>query len=200
LQRSILHFFPHSALRTPPSSSPTPHSALRTPHSKSGQAIIEFCIGIVALLAVIGGIFQLGRLGLARTQARVDATRVAHNRSMFDISTTGLSLPRYIDRMSDGRDDYSYSEDDIAIGGNDQEAFDRLASHMQPSLAHRHAAGNPVGDITDPTQMILGMGLVHGNGMELNIPVLPVVRRLFFNRDSIDLQVTAWMTRTGDLY
>ncbi len=167
---------------------------------RSGQALVEFCIGLVALLAVLGAVFQLGRLGLARTEARVDATRLAHNRSMFDAAVTGLSLPRYINRMSEGDDGYSYSQDDLAIGGNEQSAYDRVVARMRPDEVARRVPDSPVAGLSGPTEMILGMGLVHGTGMELNVPVLPVVRRLFFRRDRVDVQVTAWMTRTGDLY
>lgn len=175
-----------------------PKSKIR--NSKSGQSLIEFCIGLVGMLAVIGGIFQLGILGQARTDARVDATRAATARSMLDSEMTGAFVPRFIRAMDEGDDGFMYSVDDFAIGGSADQAFDRMASGMQPELLHRFAPGSSVAGMTDPLEMMLGMGLVSGHGMQFNIPVMPIARRLFFNRGSVDIHVQVWMTRTGEIY
>jgi len=175
-------------------------SACGLRNAKSGQALLEFCIGLVAMLAVIGGIFQLGLMGRARTDARVEGTRSATARSMLDADMTGLFLPRYIRRMDAGGDGFSYSVDDSAVGGNSQDAYDRVAGRMRPDQVRPYAPGSEIAMMDDPVEMLLGMGLVSGVGMELNVPVLPIVRRLFFNRGTVDFQVQVWMTRTGDLY
>lgn len=169
-------------------------------NSRSGQAAVEFCIGLVAMMAVIGGIFQLGRLGRARMDARVEATRAATSRSMLDEEVTGLFIPNYIREMHEGPDGYSYSVDDVAVGGNTQDAYDRVVARLRAGAVRQHAPDSPVAEMDDPMEMMMGMGLVAGTGMELNVPVLPVVRRLFFNRDSVDIQVQVWSTRTGDFY
>ncbi len=167
---------------------------------KSGQAVIEFCIGIVAMLAVIGGIFQLGRMGRGRMDARVDATRIATARSMLGEDITGLYIPNYVREMYEGSDGRSYSVDDLAIGGNTEDVYDRVVRPMNPGAVRQYAPGSPIADMEDSMEMMMGMGLVAGTGMDLNIPVLPVVRRLFFNRNTVDIQVQVWMTRTGDIY
>ncbi len=167
---------------------------------KSGQALVEFCIGLVGMLAVIGGIFQLGLMGRARTDARVEATRSATALSMLDEDLTGVFLPRYIRRMDAGGDNFTYSVDDFAVSGNTQDAYDRVASRMRPGQVRPYAPGSEIALMGDPVEMLMGMGLVSGVGMELNVPVLPVARRLFFNRGTVDFQAQVWMTRTGDLY
>lgn len=160
--------------------------------------MVEFCIGLIAMLTVIAGIFQLGRLGLARTRARVEATRFATARGM--LPATSLSVPRYIHRLSASGDERTYSEDDTAIGGDAREAYDRLLAPNQPDRLRLYASGNELAEIDDAFEMMLGMGLVQGIGTELNIPVMPIVRRLFFDEDSVDIQVNVWSVRTGDLY
>lgn len=168
--------------------------------SKSGQALVEFCIGLVGMLAVIGGIFQLGRMGQARMDARVEATRSATARSMLSSDMTGLFLPRYIRAMDAGPSGFRHSVDDRVIGGNSAEAYDRLASRMRPERVRHFAPHSAIAQMEDPMEMMLAMGLVSGTGTEFNIPVMPIVRRLFFNRSRVDFQVQVWMTRTGDIY
>ena len=168
--------------------------------NKSGQAVIEFCIGIVAMLAVIGGIFQLGRMGQARMDARVEATRAATAFSMLDEDLTGMFLPRYIRAMHAGPDGWTYSQDDVAIGGDSMEAYERIIMRMPPQQIRQYAPNSPVAEMEDGFEMMLGMGLVAGTGAEFGVPVFPIVRRLFFDRPSVNIQVQAWSTRTGGIY
>jgi hypothetical protein len=162
--------------------------------------MVEFCIGLIGMLAVIGGIFQLGRMGIARTDARVEATQRATSNSMLGSDITGLSIPNYINHISAGGDEYSYSADDFQVGGNEQTVYDRLVDPSRPNLLRGYAPGNDYADMSDAYEMMLGMGLVNGVAFESNIPVLPVVRRLLFNRNSVNIRVSAWMVRTGEIY
>lgn len=171
-----------------------------TRHAKSGQAVVEFCIGLIAILAVVGGIFQLGTLGLARMHTRVEATRLATERSMLGSSATGVFVPDYIGEVNTGTDNYSYSADDVKFGANEQEAYDRLAARLDPDQVRVYDPASPVSGITDGYEMRVSMGLVQGVASDFNIPVLPVVRHLIYDADSIDIQTEVWMTRTGDLY
>ncbi|MCC5845153.1 MAG: hypothetical protein JJU05_12965 [Verrucomicrobia bacterium] len=168
--------------------------------SKSGQSIIEFCIGLVGILTVIAGVFQLGLLGMGRTRARVQATRIATERSMMAESVSGVFVPQYIYQMDAGRDGYSYSVDDRAITSNPDEAYDRLVRPMAPNQMRMYSPRSEVSQMRDSTDMMMAMGLVPGTGRTNGIPVLPVVRRLFFNRQSVDIDVRVWSTRTGDIY
>ena len=167
--------------------------------SKSGQSIIEFCIGLVGILTVIAGVFQLGVLGVGRTEARVEAVRRASERSMLPESA-GVYLPRFVYQMDAGRDGFTYSVDDQMIGGGAGEAYDRLAAPMVPNQMRRYSPRSEVAQMRDENDMLIAMGLVPGTGRRLGLPVLPVVRRLFFNRQTVDLEVRVWSTRTGDIH
>lgn len=168
--------------------------------AKSGQAVIEFCIGIVAMLTVIGGIFQLGRMGQARMDARVEATRAATMFSMLDEDLTGLFIPNYIRAMDAGPDGWTYSQDDISMGGDALDAHERIIMRMPPAQVRQYAPESPLADMDDAFEMMLGMGLVSGTGAEYGVPVFPIVRRLFFDRHSVNIQVQVWSTRTGGIY
>jgi hypothetical protein len=168
--------------------------------SKSGQSVIEFCIGLVGILTVIAGVFQLGLLGMGRTQARVQATRIATERSMMSEAAGGVFLPQFVVQMDAGRDGYSYSVDDRAITTHPDVAYDRLVRPMVPNQMRVYSPRSEVSQMQDSMDMMIAMGLVPGTGRTNGIPVLPVVRRLFFNRNSVDIDVRVWSTRTGDIY
>ena len=167
-------------------------------HLKSGQAIIEFCIGLIAILAVFGGLIQLGRLGLIRMENRVEATRIATELSMADGDVT--STISYLYEVSDGPDTLSYSEDDLQRNGNADEAYDRLGARMQPGLVGAYDAGSPIAGMGGPGEMLDEMGFVRGTAWEMSIPILPVVRNLIYDADEVDLVSEVWMTQTGGIY
>ena len=184
---------------SPPSDRSPLTSDLYPLTSKSGQSIIEFCIGLVGILTVIAGVFQLGLMGLGRTSARVDATRAASERSMMSESAGGVFIPRYVYQMDAGRDGFSYSVDDVMISASADEGYDRLVRPMVPNQMRVYSPRSEVSQMRDSRDMMMAMGLVPGTGRTNNIPVLPVVRRLFFNRHSVDIDVQVWSTRTGDI-
>lgn len=166
---------------------------------KSGQSIVELCIGLVGILTVVAGVFQLGALGMGRTDARVDATRIATQRSMLSEAATGAYTPRYLFAMTPGNDGYTYSVDDHPLGGDADDAYDRLVRPMSPAQMHTFSPGSEISQMGDGFDMMTAMGLVPGTGRTNDIPVLPVVRTLFFNRPSVDIEVQVWSTRTGDI-
>jgi hypothetical protein len=43
-------------------------------------------------------------------------------------------------------------------------------------------------------------GLVRGSAIESGIPVMPIVRELFFDQNSVDIEMDVWSVRTGGLY
>lgn len=166
--------------------------------SKSGQAVIEFCIGLIAVIAIFGGLMQLGMLGLIRMENRVDATRRASEFSMADLQVS--SLPTYLARVTDGPDTFSYSEDDTRSSGNALEAYERVGQRLRPDLVRSYAPDSPIAGMTASREMLDAMGFVRGTASEYGIPVLPVVRHLIYDADEIDLVSEVWMTRLGGIY
>lgn len=167
---------------------------------KSGQAMVEFCIGLVAMLTVIAGIFQLGRMGRARTDARVEATGSASALSMNSASSSFRLIRNYILQNNEGADARSYSVDDMALLGNADAVYDQLLMPNQPNLLRGYAPTNILANIQNSVDLMGETGLVRSTASENNIPVMPIIRRLFFDQDTVDIDVTVWSVRTGDLY
>lgn len=173
--------------------------ATKSHASKSGQAIVEFCIGLIGMLTVIAGIVQLGRMGQGRMNARVEATAMASAASMSDEADI-RPLRRYIYRMDAGADQRSYSVDDQAQTGDPDAIYEQMLRPNQPNVLRGYAPGNTLAGLSSSLDMRINTGLVQGTGVESNIPVMPIVRRLFFDQDSVTIDVRAWSVRTGGLY
>lgn len=169
-------------------------------YAKSGQAMVEFCIGLIAMLTVIAGIFQLGRMGIARTDARVEATGTASALSMTDSSGSYRLIRTYIRQNNEGADTRSYSVDDVRILGNPNEVYDQLVMPNQPNLLRGYAPTNTLANIQNAVDLMGETGLVRSTASENNIPVMPIIRRLFFDQNTVDIDVTVWSIRTGDFY
>lgn len=167
---------------------------------KAGQSIIEFCIGLIALLTVVSGAFQLGMMGLGRTNARVEATAIASARSVDDESDTFRWIRNYVSEVSEGTDGRSYSQDDEVITQHAGDAFDRILGNNSPFLLQIYAPNNQFSRIFGTDDMQASLGFVRATAVEGNIPVMPIVRRLFFDQNSIDVEAEVWSVHLGGLY
>jgi len=168
--------------------------------NKNGQALVEFCIGLVALLTVFVGIILLGKLGLARTEARVEATRRA-NQAIDLGPNTVVQLPNYVRGIDAGIDNRPYSQDDVSLSGNPLNTLLTLAQPNHQIELRSHAPGNQLAELGSSNDFMSSSGLV-GRSVNQRVPIEnhPIIRRLFFNQNMVNLTVTVWSVRTGDLY
>lgn len=170
-------------------------------HRKTGQAMVEFCIGLLAIIIVIAVTFVVGRMGLARTQARVDATRRASYQAMNSTSGSVFQVPNYLSAVNEGNDGQRYSQDDIQSSGSALTPFQTLVATSRPDELRSYAPGNIFAEMNSLSDLMTTTGLVRGDGSEI-VPVddYPIARRLFINQSSVGFDITAWSVRTGDLY
>lgn len=167
---------------------------------KRGQSVIEFCIGLVALLTVVSGIFQLGLMGLGRTQARVEATAEAAERSMLPPDDTFRWIYSYVSEVTDGTDGRAYSMDDAEVTRGADDAYTQILEPNQSGFLRSFAPNNELAGISSVEDMQASMGMVRATAIEDDIPVMPIVRRLFFDQSSIDVEMEVWSVSTGGLY
>lgn len=168
-------------------------------HGKSGQATVELAMGLIAILAVVGTLVQFGLLGVARLETRVAATGAAAERSMDNLDGL-VYVPTYLQEVAPGTDGRSFTEDDVFVSGNLDQAHDDIAGRMLPGLAGTWDPDSPIAEISNSLRMMEGMGFVQATSFDFNVPVLPVVRALVFGVDRVDVGTEVWMTKTGDLY
>ncbi|MDF3129708.1 hypothetical protein P0Y35_10925 [Kiritimatiellaeota bacterium B1221] len=170
-------------------------------HHKSGQALVEFCIGLIAILAVVGGMFIIGDMGLARMETRVEATRDASQRSMFAPSSSTQFVRSHIRAVTAGPDNQPYSFDDTSTTGGAVETFLTLVEPSQPAVLQQYAPSHILANMYSSNEMMANTGLVSGqDSQRIDIRDIPIIRKLFVNQDTIHIEETVWSIRTGDLY
>ena len=167
----------------------------------SGQAVIEFIVGIVAALALLAGLLQIGRLSRARTQAMDDARRDAGVQALSSFRT--LTRPEFIRWWSPGPDGSRHSRDDVsstelpvafmdtvvARAVREPADWDRIDSVPYNALSELHASPIPV----------THFGLVMDRAVA-RVDLLPAIRHLVYGAEAIDVECTVWMTWSDGIY
>ena len=170
---------------------------LRT--TRSGQALIETVIALVALLAVVAALVELSRLGRLRTEALMEARREAGEQAMSPGYTRPNPDPRFIYQWSEGGDNRSYSADDVAWTASSQPVSDGLLAPAHPGDLATRVPGNRLSELQSLDPVVQGFDLVRGDETSPELELLPVVRRLLYDRDSIRIDAEAWMTWTQEI-
>jgi len=168
--------------------------------TKRGQAIIEFCIGLVAVLIVATTMIQFGRIGIAKTNVRTEATARASQLSMEPPSDSFDLIYPYILSVEDGEDERSYSVDDVRNQTNAAEAYNRILHENDSSFLRTAAPDNPMAWIRSPEDMQASTGFVQAQSSEQGIPVMPIARRLLWNRNRVGVDAEVWSVETGGFY
>jgi len=163
-----------------------------------GQAMIEFTIALVAIMAVAVGTILLGRMELAhtRTMAKARETAGAH---ALDLNYLGPIDARFISDWQAGADNIGYTHDDEPIP--DGTAI---------SLLGDITANADLDTITPPPNAISrlqafpdisGVYLVKGSENEsVSLSAMPGARRLFSGEPAVSIKSEAWLVWTGGIY
>lgn len=163
--------------------------------------MIEFLVGLVAMLVLVGFLLQLSSLGRAQQETLTDARRAAGRLAFMPIDTPGD--PAYIGEWRAGPDGRTYSRDDFHLPAN-QGAFlqtftDPITTAPADEALMAALPHNPIGDLSGMTTPVNGFGLFSRRESE-EIPLLPVVRHLLYRADSITLESEVWMPSLFGIY
>jgi hypothetical protein len=190
--------------------------------NRSGQAVVEFVVGLVVLLTILAGLLELTSVTKKHTDLMVEARRDAGNHALWDMAPAypAGDAPEYIkdwrvgpagdDPDGDGipGDEKRYTPDDV---------FDRAtAADFSTRIVERAAANAGDWGVLDeiPRQRVSGLrgssepstlfGLVRGEAREdidLLAPEYSLIRKLLFRPadDKIHLSSEVWMTWTKGL-
>lgn len=172
--------------------------------NRSGQAIVEFIVGLVAVLALLAGILQVASLTKTHTDTIIEARRRAAELAMSDLprGTDIHSNPEWLRTWRIGPDGRPHTRDDVPVPGNPDEFRSIVVQRAAPSedwnlmheipnnrLVRLHGAHDP-GNL---------FGLVRGHDSQ-SVPLIPAARHLFYNAESIDVQAEAWIPWLKGLY
>lgn len=180
----------------------------------SGQALVEFLVGLVVVLALFAGLLQILHLAKTQTETMVEARRKAGELAMLDLGPgeTLLSSAAYIRDVRPGLDTEPYTPDDDRSDKADAGAFnltivERAAPGAPGSSEHEAAWQTVLGNVPEQSLTTLRgqpnpsamFGLVQGRETK-TVELIPAFRSLIYRADRIEMKSEAWMTWTKGLY
>ena len=164
----------------------------------TGQAMVEFMVGLVVVLVLLAGLIQIGQLAHAHTRTMI-AARAAAGRLAMSATPPVSDNAQLVSGWVPGPDQRRYTPDDMAIAASNaatlpgelvaQARLDLVPDAPPNALATLAASPNPAGKFF----------LVKGNASE-SVPILPVIRRLVYPRPEMEVESDAWMIWTKGIY
>ncbi|MCX7590784.1 MAG: hypothetical protein N2255_04065 [Kiritimatiellae bacterium] len=176
--------------------------------------MIEFLVGLVAVLAIFAGLLQILELAKVQTDTMVVARRKAGELAMLDLDPgqTLISGAAYIRDVKPGVDGEPYTPDDDLSDRADAGAFsativERAVPGALGSPEHNAAWQGIMGNAHEKRLSLLRgqpnpssmFGLVQGRETK-TVELIPAFRSLIYRADRIEMKSEAWMTWTKGLY
>ena len=170
-------------------------------NNKSGQAMVELIVALVAIMAIIAALLQITSLGLTDTHVLLMARKDASSKSILPIQT--LSSAGYLKTWEEGADSSSYTVDDIAIEDEPLSFINMIVNKASADEAGWELYGtlhnNPFGMLRSSFNPSSVFGFVQGEHSE-SVVLLPATRHLLYNADVITLKSRVWLVRINDVY
>jgi hypothetical protein len=174
--------------------------------SRSGQAIVEMLVGLVALLVLITGLIQVEALSSGQTATMVQARRLA---GLAAINGSNLAFtPKFIAKWQVGPDGKRYTKDDVVTSGDTAEFENTIVNKASPDASE----WTGIIDSVAPGSRENELSVIHQSGMpqaqfgfvkgsdSTNVDLLPAVQDLIYRADSIKIVSDVWMTSTKGIY
>jgi hypothetical protein len=169
--------------------------------TRSGQALVELMVGLVALVVLIAGIIQVAGLTRIQTDSLVEARREVANKLFLDSPVS--ALPEYIDDIDVGQDGKSYSSDDARSSGDQSLFKNTIASKAAGTASEWNIMDalptSPFSQLNNAPAPVTAFGLLHGDA-EATVDTIPAVRSLLYDADQINVKCDVWMTWTRGIY
>ncbi len=168
---------------------------------KQGQAMIELTVALVAILTIMSGLLLIVSVGTAHTEAMMEARREAGANAMMDIAP--IESPDFIFDWQAGNDGKKLTADDTSMQDNTQPFNDNIVNRAVgnndewPLFSGMN--NNPINQLRNNSTPATLFGLVKGEE-HISIPLLPVIQKLIFNSDNLEIDSEVWLTHTKGIY
>ena len=167
-------------------------AALHSDRARRGAAMLEFVIALVPILLVVAGLLQIGTLSdrWVRTynEARGEAAALALSDTF---ASTSVPLVSSVEAGDDGS---SYSADDERQLGATTFLREGILPFARPEALFALVPANPVSAAALSDPLADRLRLVRGSARSDPVPLLPVVRHLLYQADSIRIENDATLT------
>ncbi|MDA1044392.1 MAG: hypothetical protein O3C57_04125, partial [Verrucomicrobia bacterium] len=169
--------------------------------NRSGQAMIEFIVSLVAFLALFAGLLQIMTLSMTHSEVMDNARRQAGERALS--RSVFFDTPDYIHEWEAGDDERRYSVDDESSDANEADFLmtivDKAGASRSDWLVLDLVRDNEVSILRYSPSTATRLGLVQGIDSE-PVPLLPAVKHLLYDADEIIVKSEIWMPRTTGIY
>ena len=163
---------------------------------RSGQAILELVVGLIAMVVLFMGMLQIQALARAHTRALSGAREEAGADAIAGSYMLRHGQPRFIQDWQAGPDQARYSQDDVAQPANPGGSVQGIVRYAHPADLRVYVPTNPVSDMADSGRVLTDMYLTHGHEASDSIPLYPIIRSLVYGASDIQMQGNAWLTWT----
>ena len=174
------------------------HCAAVSPGASAGQAIVEFAIALIAVIALLAGLIQIGQLAHARMRTIGDARAEAGRRALNNLFQ-GAYDARMICEWTPGPDTRAHTYDDLPESCNNAVV---LPGGLVANAALERVPGapaNPLATLAESPNPAGSLFLVKGKAFE-PVDILPAIRRLVFKPPSLDVESEAWLVWAEGIY
>ena len=167
--------------------------------SRGGQAMIEFTIALVAIMAVVVGTILLGRIELAHTRTMTKARATAGSLALYPISPPMPIDAQFISDWQAGADNVGYTHDDEPIPDGNAISLigDITAKSGLDRITPPPNAISRLQSFPDISQFYLVKG---SESMSVNLSAIPGIGRLISGEPVISVESQAWLAWTGGIY
>jgi len=172
---------------------------------RHGSAMLELMIGLVTIIALFAGLVQIVSLSSARHATHSEARSIAGQNALDDLGSGNgqLSGADYISDWDSGADGLRHTIDDSASDGDPVPFSTDIVQSSSPNGAGwsiiQQAAGDHLSPLLGQPNPAALFGLVEGEA-QANVELLPAVKSLLYDADSIDVESRVWMTWTKGIY
>lgn len=166
-------------------------------NKRSGQAIVELVVALVVILVLTAGLLQIGSMGVHHSRLMSEARREAGRKALLEVSS--FASPRFIGACTTGSDGIPFSRDDDTTPGDVALLGAGIVDYAHPDELDRRQPDNIVSVMAGSAFPQELLGLVDGEATT-NVLLLPIVRQLIYDRESLPLHGKAWMTWTRGIY
>lgn len=164
---------------------------------RSGQAIVELVVALVVILVLTAGLLQIGSMGVSHSRLMGEARREAGRKALLEASS--FANPQFIGSCTPGVDGSPYSRDDDTTPGDLVWLMAGIVDYARPAELDQRRQDNVVSVMAESAFPQELLGLVNGEASE-DVLLMPIVRRLLYDSETVSLQGKAWMTWTKGIY
>ncbi len=172
-----------------------PHLNRRWMH-RSGQAMTEFTIGLVATVVIVATLFQIALMADKHTDALMDA-RTEADEAAF--ASSSIDSPEFIGSIEDGPDGRSYSRDDEVTTSTEGGFLSNVVDYGDPDGLSTYVPNNGISLLRSSPIPSASFGLVRGYESD-EVDLLPAVQHLLYDSPTLDVEAEVWMVWTTGYY